>query len=70
MKWRNRFPPPQDILPGDHAKRLAAPYIKRLIQMELDADMYEAQGDRDMARGIRQDAAIIKKHLSRIEGIA
>lgn len=70
MKWRNKFPPPQDVFPGDHARRLAAPYIKRLIQMELDADRFESEGDRDMARGIRQDAAIVKRHLARIDRIA
>jgi len=70
MKWRDRFAPPQDVLPGDHKKRLAKPYIAKLIELELDADQAEARGDRDEARGIRKGAAILRRHLERLESMA
>ena len=56
--------------PADWVKDQMKPFMKEYVNTELEATAAESAGNRDEARLLRQRAAIIRRHIDRLEGLA
>jgi hypothetical protein len=54
----------------DWAEKQAAPFKRQYFDTELAATAAESAGNRDEARVLRQRAAIIRRHIERLEKLA
>jgi len=54
---------------ADWAADQTKPFMKEYVNIELEATAAESAGNRDEARLLRQRAAIIKRHIDRLENL-
>ena len=56
--------------PADWVEDQARPWKQKFYELELDATAALEAGNRDEERLLRKKAAIIKKHITRLEALA